>query len=164
MDAIKLLKQQHDEVEALFKKFEKADDNDEKQQIFETIADNLAAHATIEEKIFYPVAYRDGDEELDDLLREAVEEHLGVKRIIADLLEMSASDENFDAKMKVLQEQIEHHIEEEEHELFPKAKKEIAVDELEAMGVEMEELFEALLPTQPRMEVPNETAEAAPLE
>ena len=164
MDAIKLLKKQHDEVEALFKKFDHAEEISEKQEIFETIADNLAAHATIEEKIFYPVAYRDGDEELDDMLREAVEEHLGCKRIIADLLEMSASDGNFDAKMKVLQEQIDHHIEEEEHELFPKAKKEIAVDELEAMGVEMEELFDALLPTEPRLEVPNETETAAPLE
>jgi len=164
MDAIALLKKQHDEVEALFKKFEKAEENAEKQGIFETIADNLAAHAAIEEKVFYPAAYRDGEEELEDMLREAVEEHLAAKRIIADLLDMKAGDENFDAKMKVLQEQIDHHIEEEEHELFPKAKKEIGVDELEAMGVEMEEMFDALIDTEPRMEVPAETEEAAPLE
>ena len=164
MDAIALLRKQHDDVEALFKKFEKSEEDDEKQGIFEAIADNLAAHATIEEKVFYPVAYRDGEEDLEDMLREAFEEHLAAKRVIADLLDMKAGDENFDAKMKVLHEQIEHHIEEEEHELFPKAKKEIAVDELEAMGVEMEEMFDALIDTDPRMEVPSETEEAAPLE
>ena len=164
MDAIKLLKQQHDEVGSLFKKFEEAEEDSEKQGIFEAIADTLAAHATIEEKVFYPAAYRDGEEEIEDLLREALEEHLGAKRIIADLIDMKAGDESFDAKMKVLQEQIEHHVEEEEGELFLKAKKEIAAEDLEAMGVEMEEMFEALIGTNPRMEVPSETEEAAPLE
>lgn len=163
MDAIKLLKQQHDDVESLFKKFEKAK-GAERQRIFEEIADIFAAHAAIEEKFFYPAAYRDGEEELEDLLHEAVEEHLAAKRTIADLLGMKADDETFDAKMKVLQEQIEHHVEEEEHELFPKARKEIATDAREAMGVEMEEMFESLLPTEPRMDIRAETEEAAPLE
>lgn len=164
MDAIKLLKSQHDEVEALFAKFEKSGNDDEKEEIFKKIADSLAAHATIEEKVFYPAAYGEHEEELEDMLREAVEEHLSIKRVIADLLETGPDDEGFAAKMKVLKEQVEHHVEEEEGELFPKAKKEIAAEELEAMGGEMEEMFEALIPGEPRMDVPEETDAPAPLQ
>ena len=164
MDAIKLLKTQHDEVEALFKKFEKAEDIVEKEDLFKQIADNLAAHATIEEKVFYPAAYGEEEEDLEEMLLEAVEEHLSIKRVIADILEVSPNDESFEAKVKVLKEQVEHHVEEEEGELFPKAKKEIAAEELEAMGVEMEEMFNALIPGEPRMDVPSETDAPAPLQ
>lgn len=164
MDAIKLLKSQHDEVEALFAKFEKAEGAGKKEDLFKQIADNLAAHATIEEKVFYPAAYGEHEEELEDMLREAVEEHLSIKRVIADLLEIGPDDESFEAKVKVLKEQVEHHVEEEEGELFPKAKKEIAAEELEAMGAEMEEMFEALIPGEPRMDIPEETDAPAPLQ
>jgi hypothetical protein len=164
VDAIKLLKTQHDEVEALFMKFEKTEKAEEKLEIFKQVADNLAAHATIEEKVFYPAAYGEGEEDLEDLLREAVEEHLGMKRVIADLLEMKPSDENFDAKMNVLKELVEHHVEEEESELFADAKKAIPSEELEVMGAEMEEMFKALIAGEPRMDVPAETDEAAPLQ
>ena len=163
MDAIKLLKTQHDEVEALFAKYEKAESADEKVEIFEELGDKLAAHAAIEEKIFYPAAYKNGDAELEDLLREAVEEHLTVKRTIADLLEMTPEDENFDAKVTVLKELIEHHVGEEESDLFKMAKKEIDAETLETMGVEMEELFNVLIEGEPRFDVPAETDEAAPL-
>jgi hemerythrin-like domain-containing protein len=168
VDAIRLLKEQHDEVESLFKKFEKSDDLNEKGQLFTKITDMLAAHATIEEKVFYPVAYRAGeqedDEDLEDMLREAVEEHLAMKRIIADLVDMQPGDDNFVAKMKVLREEVEHHVEEEEGELFPQARKEIDSVELEEMGVEMKEMFDALVPFEPRMDAAKETDEAAPLE
>jgi hemerythrin-like domain-containing protein len=160
MDAIKLLKDQHDEVEDLFKQYEKSEDSAIKRELFVKIADNLSAHATIEEKLFYPAVYVG---EMQELLHEAVEEHLGAKRIIADLLEMSVQDENFDAKMKVLKEQIEHHIEEEEGELFPKVRKSFAKEELEALGTEMEAMFEELEKGEPRKEVPAQTDEAAPL-
>lgn len=168
MDAIKLLKTQHDEVEALFAKFEKIESADEKLAIFQQIGDMLAAHATIEEKVFYPAAYQighaEGDEEVQDLLHEAVEEHLSIKRILADLLEMDPDDDAFKAKVLVVKEQVEHHVEEEEGELFKNVKKEMSKEDLEAMGIEMEELFNALLPGEPRFEVPKETEEAAPLE
>ena len=168
MDAIKLLKEQHDEVESLFKKFEESEDLSEKGRLFTMVADRIAAHATIEEKVFYPVAYRageqDDDEELEDMLREAVEEHLAMKRIIADLIDMKPGDENFDAKMKVLREEVEHHVEEEEGELFPQARKQIGAVELEELGVEMKEMFDALVPFEPRLDVLKETDEAAPLE
>ena len=159
MDAITLLKQQHREVEDLFEEYEDAEES-EKAQLLAQLADKLAAHATIEEKIFYPAVYVG---ELKDLLKEAVEEHLSAKRVIADLLEMTPSDENFDAKVKVLKEQIEHHVEEEEGELFSKVKKTLSKMELDALGEEMEMMFETLLPSEPRKDVPAETAEAPPL-
>src|SRR3712207_1728016 len=115
MDAIKLLEQQHREVESLFEKFESATDADAKMELFTLIADALTAHVSIEEKIFYPSVYVGPTA---DKLREAVEEHLSAKRVIADLLDMDAADEQFAAKMKVLQELVEHHVEEEEDDLF----------------------------------------------
>ena len=160
MNAITLLKQQHDEVEELFEQLEEADDDGEKLALFQQLADNLAAHATIEEKIFYPAAYAKKTEEL---LREAVEEHLAAKRIIADLLALSPDDETFDAKVKVLKEQIEHHVEEEEGELFKAARKELSAAELNQLGTQMEALFDAEMDKSPSQSVPGQTDEAAPL-
>lgn len=161
MDALRLLKKQHGEVKQLFQKFESADNSDLQRSIFEQIADDLAAHAEIEEKIFYPSVYV-GD--LKDELMEAVEEHLGVKRIIADLLKLQPDDENFEPKMVVLQEQVEHHVKEEEGEMFPKVEKNFDSAELEALGSDMEQMFSELKQGSPRNEVPSQTAEAARLE
>ncbi|HEY0706694.1 MAG TPA: hemerythrin domain-containing protein, partial [Polyangia bacterium] len=117
--------------------------------------------ATIEEKHFYPAAKT---KDTEDMLLEAAEEHLSVKRLIADLLELDAKDDTFEAKVMVLKEQIEHHVEEEEKELFPKVKK--LLDEETMLSVEQEmaateqELLEA---GDPRNAVPGETAEAAPV-
>ncbi|HYS09315.1 MAG TPA: hemerythrin domain-containing protein [Myxococcales bacterium] len=161
MDAIELLKSQHREVEALFKKIEKAE-GEEKQEIFEQIADALAVHTTIEEKHFYPATR---SARTEDLLQEAVEEHLAAKRTIADLMEMSPGEAQFDAKCTVLKEQIEHHVEEEEGELFPKVEKLLKKEELEDLGVVMEDMAEELKASEaPRQNVPAETGEAAPLE
>jgi hemerythrin superfamily protein len=161
VNAIKLLKQQHDEVKALFQKIEKAE-GEEKEQLFDEIADALAVHAAIEEKEFYPATKSARTEEL---LEEAVEEHLSVKRIIADLLEMSPSEGQFDAKISVLKEQVEHHVEEEEGDLFPKVKKLLSAEELEDLGTAMEVLAEDLKAEgAPREQVPAETEKAAPLE
>ncbi len=160
MEATRLLKSQHEEVNTLFAKFEKASSAVEKEQIFTRIADNLAAHCTIEEKIFYPSVFV---EDLEDKLEEAVEEHLAAKRVIADLLEMDPSDKQYSAKVKVLQEEIEHHVQEEEEELFPQVRKEFQAVELNAMGEAMSEMFDQLMLTSPRNSVPAETAHAAPL-
>jgi len=161
VDAIELLKTQHQEVKTLFKKIEKADEG-EKEDLFDQIADALAVHAAIEEKHFYPATRNARTEEL---LQEAVEEHLSVKRLIADLLELSPSDPQFDAKISVLQEQVEHHVGEEEGDLFPKVKKILAADELEDLGVVMEDMADELKAGgAPREQVPAETGSAAPLE
>ena len=161
MNAIELLKNQHEEAKALFKKIESAGD-EEKQELFERLADALAVHATIEEKHFYPATKNARTEEL---LQEAVEEHLAVKRLIADLLEMTPEDPQFDAKIAVLKENVEHHVEEEESELFPKVRKMLDMDELEDLGMVMEDMAEDLKASgAPRDAVPMETGSAAPLE
>jgi hemerythrin superfamily protein len=161
VNAIDLLEQQHRDVKTLFKKYEKATAAAEKRKLFEQIADDLAVHAAIEEKHFYPATK---SARTQDLLQEAVEEHLQAKRIIADLLEMDADDAQFDAKMTVLREEIDHHVEEEEGELFPKVEKLLADDELEDLGMVMEDLAEELKEEgSPRAQVPAETGEAAPL-
>ena len=161
MNAIDLLEKQHREVEQLFKKFEKAEGEEEKQSLFEEIGDKLAVHAGIEEKHFYPATKTARTE---DELREAVEEHLSVKRIIADLLEMEPSNPQFEPKVLVLKEQVEHHVEEEEEELFPKVKKMLSRDELDDLGTVMEDLAQELEAGTPRESVPAETGSAAPLE
>jgi hemerythrin superfamily protein len=161
IDALELLEQQHQEVEDLFSKIERSDDANAKRALFQELADKLAAHATIEEKIFYPSVMA---QQTKELLVESTEEHLSVKRILADMLELDVEDEHFDAKLSVMKEQIDHHAhEEEEDKLFPKVRKLMSKDELAALGNEMLAMFEMLLERQPRMQVPNETAEAAPL-
>jgi len=160
VDATKLLKQQHGEVKRLFKQYEAAEHEGEKQELFEQIADDFAAHGGIEEKLFYPAVFVGP---LKDKLREAVEEHLEAKRLVADLLKMEPSDEQFDAKMQVLQELIDHHVEEEETELFPLVEQNFAREELEALGDQMERMFDELQESSPREAIPSETDQAAPL-
>jgi hemerythrin superfamily protein len=161
MNAIKLLKQQHREVEVLFKQLEKAKSARPRLKAFEQIADKLAVHATIEEKLFYPSVKR---RQTEEILLEAVEEHLGVKRVIADLLDLEADDPTFEAKIKVLKDLVEHHVEEEEETLFPKVAKLLDDDELEAIGDEMADAMMRLLKRgNPREAVPSETEHAATL-
>ena len=161
MEATALLRKQHQEVIAKFKQFEKSESEAQKRKLFIEIADALAAHCVIEEKLFYPTVYR--GEEMQDLLREAVEEHLSAKRVISDLLMMEVTDEQFDAKVKVLHDLIEHHVGEEQGEIFPKVKKMFSRAELNSLGEEMEEMYEQVITTEPRQNVPTETGRAAQL-
>jgi hemerythrin-like domain-containing protein len=161
MDATTLLSQQHTEIKDLFSEYDRADDGPAKRAIFMRIADNLAAHTTIEEQIFYPAAYE--GEDLEDLFEEAVEEHLSMKRIIAELLDMSVSDPTFDVKVAVLRERLEHHVDEEEGELFPKVQRTLDNSDLDELGDEMETLFAEIMEEGPRHQVPGETDRAAPL-
>ena len=163
MDAIKFLTQQHRQLDALFDEFENASDGAKKKklELSRKVSDLLAVHAAVEEKIFYPAAKSARTEEM---LREAVEEHLSVKRIIADLVELQEIDDEAEAKMSVLREQKKHHVEEEEKELFPKARKLLGADRLRELGEEMEELAQELVDAgEPRLHVPDETERAAPI-
>ncbi|MDB4958334.1 MAG: hemerythrin [Myxococcales bacterium] len=161
IDALELLTQQHDELEDLIERIEETDDPDEKTELFTKLADNLAAHATIEEKLFYPSVRSDRTEEM---LLEATEEHLAMKRVLADMLELDPEDEHFDAKLKVLRDEVHHHArEEEEAKLFPIVRKSMSEDELAGLGNELMAMFEQVIEREPRMQVPAETAEAAPL-
>jgi hemerythrin superfamily protein len=135
-DAIKLLTKDHREVEALFKKFEDAkEDNAEKADIVEQICVSLSVHAEIEEEIFYPAARDALSEKGDDLLDEAEVEHATIKNLVAELADAEPDDDLYDAKVKVLAEYVKHHVKEEEGEMFPKVKKtDLDLDEL---GAEM---------------------------
>ena len=161
MEATTLLRRQHEQLSSKFKQFEKSDDEATRRKLFVEIADVLAAHTTIEEKLFYPAAYRGDD--LQAILRGAVEEHLTAKRLISDLLMMEVSDEQFAPKVKVLHEIIEHHVAEEQDEMFPRVKKLMSRGELTSLGAEMEEMFDQLIVTEPRQNVPSETERAAHL-
>ncbi len=124
-DALKLLMDDHKEVKALFQAYEKlvkAQATDEKKQaIAQQICTALTVHATIEEELLYPAAYDVLSE--DDLVDEATVEHASAKDLIAQIEGMEPSDDLYDAKVKVLSEYIEHHVKEEEKEMFPKLRK-----------------------------------------
>jgi hypothetical protein len=161
-NALELLMSQHEEVEMIIDQIKSAQDLAEKAVLFEALADQLAAHATIEEKLFYPAVL---DASTRELLVESTEEHLSVKRLLADMMELELDDEHFDAKLLVLCDQVVHHAhEEEEQELFPLVRKLFDDDDLAALGNEMLAMFEGLLEKgEPRRSVPSETRVAAPL-
>jgi hemerythrin superfamily protein len=139
MDAIKLLIQDHRQVERLFKEYERAGDRalTTKAKIAEAVVRALSIHASIEEQFLYPTA-RELSEKLDDQVLEALEEHHVAKATLAELEKMSPSDERFDAKMTVLMENIRHHVQEEEKDLFPKLRRLMAREELAVLGEAME--------------------------
>lgn len=119
-DAIALLKADHREVKKMFKDFDKTEDDAEKLQLAKRICAALTVHAQIEDEIFYPAAYEALEE--DDLLDEAEVEHASAKDLIAQILASSPSEPLYDAKVKVLGEYVEHHVQEEEMELFPECR------------------------------------------
>ena len=134
-DAIALLKEDHRTVEKLFDQFEKATGDGRKQKLAEQVCFELSIHAKIEEEIFYPAC--EGKVE-EDLLKEAYVEHDGAKFLISQIMAGGPDDEFYDAKVKVLQEQIEHHVEEEEKRmegLFSQARK--AGLDMDALGIEL---------------------------
>ena len=133
LDALALLKADHDLVEDLFDKFDKARTDKQKDSLAEQICSELTTHAQIEEEIFYP-AVRDAIDE-EDLMDEAEVEHTSAKDLIAQIEESQAGEEKFDAKVTVLGEYIRHHVKEEETEMFPKVRK--ADLDLKALGSEM---------------------------
>ena len=142
-DAVALLKDDHRTVEELFAQFEKSAGDGRKQKLANQICLELSVHAKIEEEIFYPAC--DGKVE-EDLLKEAYVEHDGAKVLIAEILAGEPSDEFYDSKVKVLQEQIEHHVEEEEKRLeglFSQARK--AGLDMDALGEQLAARKEQLL-------------------
>ena len=134
MDAVALLKADHRKVEDLFETYENSKSKSAKAKLAQQICMELTVHATIEEEIFYPAVK--GQVE-DDILDEAYVEHDGAKVLIGELLAGSPEDDFYDAKVKVLSEEIKHHVKEEEQRdgIFAQAKK---------AGVDMMELGERL--------------------
>lgn len=160
MNAIDLLIEQHMEVKSLFVEIDQVDDDDdEKQALFDELADNLVAHATIEERIFYPAAYADGTKER---LCDAVEEHVAIKRVIDDLLGMMPDDTEFDTRLDALAAQVERHFAEEERELFEAVRQELGAEELDALGEQMQKLFEREMGDEPSLTVPEQISATPP--
>ena len=124
-DAIALLKDDHAEVHAWFEEYEGLGDraNVSKSKLVAKICKALTVHTRIEEEIFYPAVREAGKETEEDMVDEAVVEHASAKDLIAQLEEMDPEDDLYDAKVKVLGELVDHHVEEEEEEMFPDARK-----------------------------------------
>jgi hemerythrin superfamily protein len=146
MNAIQLLKKDHTTVKEFFTQFEQAGKRayQTKQAIFGQIHQALEAHAAVEEELFYPAVKHRHAEDVKDLVREATEEHKIVKTLLAEIVTMSAQEEQYDAKVTVLKESIEHHVKEEEGEMFPAATKQLSTERLDALGAEMASRKEAL--------------------
>jgi hemerythrin superfamily protein len=137
MDALELLKQDHQKVKELFKQGQQTEDKKQQKQIFKEIKSELETHARIEETIFYPAM--EEHDELKDMVLESLEEHRQMKTVLRELGKLSASSERFKPKFKVLMDDVKHHAEEEEEgKMFPKIRELIKGDELEQLGEELE--------------------------
>jgi hemerythrin superfamily protein len=155
MDAIELLTADHREVETYFRDFESAGPRAHvtKAKLVDAMISALSVHAVIEELIFYPAARRAATDSTG-LVLESLEEHHIVKWVLSELTGMKPTDERFDAKVTVLIENVRHHVEEEESELFPKVRSALTKADLDGLG---EQLVAAKLvaPTRPHPRSPD---------
>ena len=137
MNAIELLKEDHDRVDKLFQKV-KANEDADHRDTFEQIKAELEVHTHIEETIFYPKVKEDGDEELKKIVLKGVEEHHQAKIFLRELSSLTEDSEKFEPKLKVLMEDVTHHVQEEEGEMFPKVEELFDEATLEELGAQME--------------------------
>jgi hemerythrin superfamily protein len=140
MKATDLLKKQHRSVEKLFKKAQNTEDPRGRRQLMEQIASELQMHTKIEEEIFYPAVRETGTSKASEMVDEAFEEHHVVKLVLEELPKVDPEDERFEAKMTVLSELVEHHVEEEEGEMFPMAEKKLGAQRIKELGQQMEQM------------------------
>ena len=136
MDALKLLKKDNDTVADLFTAMDDADDNQQKLKIFQQINSELITHTHIEEAILYPACMK--HDELKAMILEALEEHKQIKTLLHAASELTNASDKFEAKVKVTKEDVEHHVKDEEKELFPKIRKVMTDEQLEEMGLALE--------------------------
>ncbi len=139
MNAIELLKSDHQKVSGLLEKIDETTERALKtrEDLFTQLKSELDLHAEVEEQIFYP-AIEDA-EETREITLEAYEEHNLVKQLLTELEAEPKDDEKWTAKFTVLKENIEHHVEEEEGEMFKKARKVLSQEEIEELGAQLEE-------------------------
>jgi hemerythrin superfamily protein len=155
MDAIQLLKQQHVEVEKLFKEIEACEDDEreELRRLFVELADNLAAHAEIEEQFFYPAVKL---KQTEDIVQHSLEEHFQMKQLLAQMLDLEPGDSEFLQLCTELKGAVMDHVEEEQDEMFPAVRKLFTRDELTSLGDEMQAKFDELISGEPRYQVREE--------
>lgn len=156
MNALTLLKHDHQNVEALFERFDNAGDQAfvEKRTIVDTVIEQLSVHAAIEEQIFYPAIRAKLADEVPSVL-EALEEHHAVKMMLTEIEKMAPEAERFTAKVTVMIENVRHHVQEEEDELFPKVRDAFTVEELNELGETLEQTKETA-PTRPHPMQPDQ--------
>ena len=137
MNALQLLKDDHKKVSHLFGKVKATNDVSEMQDIFEKIKEELEVHTHIEETVFYPKLRE--EEELKDIVLEGIEEHHQAKMFLRELSNLKDDSEKFEPKLKVLMEDIEHHVQEEEGQMFPKVEKVFDEATLSELGKQLEQ-------------------------
>jgi len=139
MKATDMLKKQHREVAALFKAALGMERAADRVKALQQITEKLEVHTTIEEEIFYP-AFRDSadTQKIEDMTLEAYEEHHVVKLLLAEIPGIDGDDERFEAKVTVLKEIVEHHVEEEQDEMFPMAEKKLGAEALTDLAARMQ--------------------------
>jgi iron-sulfur cluster repair protein YtfE (RIC family) len=143
MNAIELLKQDHDKVDKLFQKV-KGEQGDTRE-IFEQIRMELDVHTQIEEKIFYPYLLENGDEDLQKITKEAVQEHHQAKILLREIENLTDESDALDPKLQVLMEDITHHVQEEEGEMFPMVEEQLDGDTLDELGEELQDMKTKLM-------------------
>lgn len=161
IDVLEILESQHTEVDQLIEDLERG--RGDRAAVFAELADKIAAHATVEEKIFYPAAMTANTE---GLLHEFVEDHLTVKRLLTDMMDMDPDEDGgeFDQTLALLKDELSRHAhDEEEDRLFPRLARMMTEDERAGLGNEVLAMFEWLIDREPRRNVPRETAEPARL-
>jgi hypothetical protein len=139
MNAFELLKQDHQKVAGIFEKLEQTTERAIKtrEEMFERLRSELDMHATLEDQIFYPVLKEAA--ETREITLEAIEEHKVVKQLLEELSSLPVEDEQWTAKLTVLKENVEHHVEEEEKEMFKSARQVLSKEQIEELGRMMEE-------------------------
>lgn len=164
MDAIEYLKAQHREVETLLEQLledgGEALSLSERRRTFLQLADMLSAHTEIEEETFYPTAL---NRQTEKLLRESTEEHLSIKRLLVDLLNMEPDDVRFVAALTALREQITHHVEEEENELMPMVRESLGKNALIELYDTMSAEYDSLMAEEPHEKLIDEVGAPAPI-
>jgi hemerythrin superfamily protein len=148
MNPFTLLKKDHKTVAGLLNKLEKTTDRGLKSrtELFEQLKQDLDVHTSIEEKVLYPALKE--KQETEDITLEAIEEHKIVKTLLSELDELAKDSDEWLAKLTVLKENVEHHVEEEEGEMFKKARKVFSKDELENLGNQLAEEKRRLAPEE----------------
>jgi hemerythrin superfamily protein len=136
MDALELLKQDHQAVKSLFDQIDDAEDAKQRKKLFDQIDTELNVHAHIEETVFYPEMQK--IDELKDMVEEALEEHQEVKTLLEEIERLDPEGEQFSASVEELMENVEHHVAEEEDEMFPKVRERCDQATLDRLGDQLE--------------------------
>jgi iron-sulfur cluster repair protein YtfE (RIC family) len=151
MNAVDLLKADHERVNRLFKQVRDTPKG-EHPALFKQIYAELDVHTQIEEKIFYPALLKQGDKPLNDITREGIEEHRQAKMFLGELKKLTPTNKQYEAKLTVLMEDIEHHVKEEEGDMFKQAEDQLSAEALDRLAVRMEKEKALLVKAMPAAE------------